>query len=434
MTKSSVTVVLALLAMADPSAQPPQTTSMNDIAERYVRLVLALGQHDADYVDAFYGPAEWKDAAAREKRPLEAIGTDARQLVGRLPALAPSEDALVALRREYLAKQLQSLAARVRMLQGEALAFDDESEALYDAVAPVHPASFFEGALRELEPLLPGSGALIDRYDAFRKDFIVPADRLSRVFDRAIEECRTRTQQHIALPDGESFRVEYVTNKPWSGYNWYQGRFHSLIQVNTDLPIYIDRAVDLACHEGYPGHHAYNALLEKHLVRDRGWIEFTVYPLFSPQSLIAEGTANYGIEVAFPGPERVVFERDVLFPLAGLDPARADAYCRVQAIVDRLGYAGNEAARGYLAGTLTRAEATDWLTRYALMSRDRAEQRTRFMDRYRSYVINYNLGKDLVKRYVEARADGSADRRWREFAELISSPRLPSGLDAGNGR
>ena len=95
--------------------------------------------------------------------------------------------------------------------------------------------------------------------------------------------------------------VEYVTDKSWSGYNWYKGGFHSLIQVNTDLPIFIDRAIDLACHEGYPGHHVYNTLLEKHLVRDRGWIEFSVYPLFSPQSLIAEGTANFGIEVAFPG-------------------------------------------------------------------------------------------------------------------------------------
>ena len=120
------------------------------------------------------------------------------------------------------------------------------------------------------------------------------------MFKAAIDGCRSRTLQHIQLPPGESFTVEYVTGKSWSGYNWYQGNYRSLIQVNTDLPIYIDRAIDLACHEGYPGHHVYNVLLEKNLVRDRGWVEFSVYPLFSPQSLIAEGTANFGIEVAFP--------------------------------------------------------------------------------------------------------------------------------------
>ena len=226
----------------------------------------------------------------------------------------------------------------------------------------------------------------------------------------------------------ESFTVEYVTDKPWSGYNWYQGRYRSVIQVNTDLPIYIDRAVDLACHEGYPGHHVYNALLEKNLVRDRGWMEFSVYPLFSPQSLIAEGTANYGIEVAFPGQERIAFERDVLFGAAGLDASRAAEYYKVQALVDRLSYAGNEAARRYLNGEIDRADAVSWLTRYALTPAPRGEQRTRFMDKYRSYVINYNLGKDLIREFIESRDGGQPAKRWDEFVRLLSSPRLPSGL------
>ena len=50
-------------------------------------------------------------------------------------------------------------------------------------------------------------------------------------------------------------------------YNWYKGNLRSVIQVNTDLPLAVDRAIDLACHEGYPGHHVYNALLEQRLVK-----------------------------------------------------------------------------------------------------------------------------------------------------------------------
>jgi hypothetical protein len=159
-------------------------------------------------------------------------------------------------------------------------------------------------------------------------------------------------------------------------------------------------------------------------------VEFTVYPLFSPQSLIAEGTANFGIEVAFPGRERVEYERAVLFPAAGLDGARAAEYYEVQSQIEQLAYAGNEAARRYLNGEIDREQATAWLERYALSPRDRAAQRVRFFDQYRSYVINYNLGKDMVRRYIESNG-GTADRpakRWEEFAQLISSPRLPSGL------
>jgi hypothetical protein len=404
---------------------------LNGIAERYVKLVLGVGQHDAAYVDAYYGPAEWKTEAERQKPPLADIDRRADALVREAAAAAaPAGDELARLRHEYLVRQLEALRARVRMLSGAKMSFDEESKALYDAVAPTHPESYFEAAIAELDRSLPGSGTLIDRYDRFRESFVIPKDRLSRVFDVAIAECRRRTLQHVQLPASESFTVEYVTNKSWSGYNWYQGNYRSLIQVNTDLPIYIDRAVDLACHEGYPGHHVYNVLLEKNLVRDRGWQEMTVYPLFSPQSLIAEGSANYGIEVAFPGEERVAFEHGVLFPAAGLDPARAAEYYQVQTIVDRLSYAGNEAARRYLNGTIDRAAAAAWLARFALMSPARAEQRTRFMDDYRSYVINYNLGKDLVQRFVEARGGTAAQpaRRWQVFLDLLGSPRLPSAL------
>ena len=163
-----------------------------------------------------------------------------------------------------------------------------------------------------------------------------------------------RAENYIALPPEEKFELEYVTGKSWSGYNWYKGNSHSLIQINTDLPIYIDRAVDLGSHEGYPGHHVYNTLLEMHLVRERGWIEFSVYALFSPQSLIAEGTANYGIEMVFPGELRVAFEHDTLFPLAGMDPKRAEEYYKVHALFQKLNYAGNEAARQYLNGSINR--------------------------------------------------------------------------------
>jgi len=404
---------------------------MDTIAEQYVKLVLALGQHDADYVDAYYGPPEWKKAAESSKSDPARIESSAVELVSALAGEREPADEMQRLRLHYLQRQLSALVARVRMLKGAKLSFDDESRALYDAVAPTLPESHFQEILDRLADRFPGSGPLVDRYDAFRRNFVVPREKLDAVFQRAIQACRERTVRHMTLPADERFTVEYVTGKSWSGYNWYQGGFRSLIQVNTDLPVYIDRAVDLACHEGYPGHHVYNALLEKHLVKDRGWVEFTVYPLFSPQSLIAEGTANFGIEVAFPGRERVDFERTVLFPAAGLDASRAGEYYDVQAMVEQLAYAGNEAARRYINGRIDAAEATRWLERYALMPRDRAAQRVRFFDQYRSYVINYNLGKDMVRRFIESRG-GTPDKpakRWEEFEKLISSPRLPSGLE-----
>jgi hypothetical protein len=421
---------LAMMTMGQAAVDP-----LENISEQYVRLVLGVGLHDADYVDAYYGPAEWRTQVEAEQPSLADIDVRAEALIAEL-AKAPtvpavkSDTELWKLRLQYLERQLAALRSRVAMLQGKRLTFDEESRALYDAVAPRHTEKDFEAVLAKLESRLPGSGPLIQRYDAFKEAFVIPRAQLDQVFRTAIRACRDRTAAHVDLPPGESFTVEYVTNKSWSGYNWYQGSFKSLIQVNTDLPIYIDRAIDLACHEGYPGHHVYNVLLEQHLVRDRGWTEFTVYPLFSPQSLIAEGTANYGIEVAFSKEDRFAFERDVLFPLARLESARVKEYYDVLALVEELSYAGNEAARRYLDGSIDANAAADWLERYAMMPRARAEQRVKFFDQYRSYVINYNLGKDLVRAFIERRTRGNAApaRKWAEFAALLSSPRLPSGI------
>jgi hypothetical protein len=430
--------------------------SMNALAERYVHLVLALGQHDPDYVDAFYGPPEWKTQAEKEKKSLDAIGAEAAELIAAIQADAgsgqashsdvattspkisdagDSGDEMVKLRREYLQKQISALAARVRILKGEKLKFDDESRALYDAVAPTYSDSHFDEIIAKLEKKIPGtnrqsgSDPLWKRYEAWRKPFVIPKEKLDAVFQLAIKECRARTQTHVALAPNESFNVEYVTNKPWGGYNWYKGNFHSVIQVNTDLPIYIDRAVDLAAHEGYPGHHVYNSLLEKNLVRDRGWPEFSVYALFSPQSLIAEGTANFGREVAFPSKtERMKFEKEVLFPAAGIDASRADEYYAVQDLMKQLDYAANEAARRLVNGEIDEKAAAQWLEKYAVMDPARAQQRVKFIKRYRSYVINYNLGEDMVRRYIEKRSGADPAKRWSEFGKLLSSPRLPSGI------
>lgn len=406
---------------------------MNRIAETYVKLALAVGQHDPDFVDAYSGPEAWKTAAEKEMKPLDAIRDEAAPLMADLKKIdVAGEPEIVHLRREYLIKQLRAMITRVDMQQGARLPFDDESRALYDAVSPRYSESHYQELIGRLAAKLPGDGEVVERYVRFKEAYVIPPDRLDAVFTAAIEEARHRTRQHLDLPENESFVVEYVTDEPWSAYNWYKGNGHSLIEVNTDLPVYIDRAVDLACHEGYPGHHVYNVLLEKHLAKGRGWVEFSIYPLFSPQSLISEGSANFGREVAFAPDERLAFERDVLFPLAGLDPRGVEDYYEVLDVAKELRYAGNDAARRYLDGEIDEEGAVDFLNRYALMSSERAEQRLKFIDKYRSYVINYNLGEDLVKEYIEGRGGTAADaaKRWEEFGRLLASPRLPSGLGA----
>lgn len=400
---------------------------MDELAREYLYLELSMGLHDSGHVDAYFGPEELQAAAKETALSLDQILTASADLAERLAAIDTGDDEMFGMRIAGLIARLQALDTRITINKGEFLSFDDESMALFGSAAPDNDAAHFETILQELDALLPGEEPLSKRVEDFNNQFAIPLERLPAVFEAAMAECRKRTLLHIDLPEGESFTIEYVNDKPWSGYNWYQGNAISLIQVNTDFPIYISRAVDLGCHEGYPGHHTFNALLEKNLVNDAGWLEFSLYPLFSPQSLIAEGSGNYGIDLAFPGAERADFEKAVLFPLAGLDAGTADRYYEIAALTGQLNFAGNEAARDYLNGEITREEAARWLQTYSMMREDKSLQRTRFIDAYRSYVINYNHGKAMVTDYVE-RGDADADERWARFEAMLSAPMLPSDL------
>ncbi|MEP0984862.1 hypothetical protein [Ekhidna sp.] len=398
---------------------------MDSIAEDYVRLMLEIGQHDSDFVDAYYGPEEWRPESKSDSLPADDFITRTNNLISQIQSVEGNKD-----RKFMLVMQLIAARTKVEMMNGKVYSFDEEAKLLYDAKPPTYSESYYDSLLMDLENAVPGEGELSDRYNEFVNQFNIPREKLDTVFQTAIEEARTRTMARYDLPEKENFVLEYVTDKSWSGYNYYQGNSQSLIQINIDLPIKISRAIDLACHEGYPGHHVFNALLEQNLVNGKGWKEYSVYPLFSPQSLIAEGSANYGIEVAFPGEERIKYEKEVLFPLAGLDASKADQYYEVQALIGKLSYAGNEAARMYLNGEISREEAAEWMERYQLNEPQRAMQRTRFFDQYRSYVINYNLGKDLVANYIESKG-GTADnpeRRWEVFKELLSNPNTASSI------
>ena len=408
---------------------------MNSIAEAYVKLVLKIGQHDADFVDAYYGPEEWKPAELKhdgnDTLIHKQLSEEANRLLNELESFSNYEATkLETLRYRYLYKQILAAKTKLFMISGGKLSFDEESKALYDAISPSYPEDHYRQIFNKLDMLLPGKGEISKRVNDFKNQFIIPKEKLDIVFTTAIEECRKRTLQHIPLPPNESFTVEYVINKPWGGYNWYKGNSYSVIQVNTDLQVFIDRAVDLSAHEGYPGHHVYNVLLEKNLYKQNGWVEFSIYPLFSPQSLIAEGSANYGIEVVFPGDSRIKFEKEVLFPLAGLDPDKADEYYKILFLLNELEYAGNEAARNYIDGKWNKDETKNWLIKYSLMTPEKAEKNIQFIEKYRSYVINYNLGKDIVKSYVEKKGGTSdnPDKRWEVFKVILSAPQTPSGL------
>jgi hypothetical protein len=426
----TLVAALAAFALAACSQASESESELDAIARDYLLLQLTIGEKEEGYIDAYYGPPEIQAQAKAEAadNDLPELSQRVFSLHQRITnALVTTEDPLELRRARFLGAQLTAAQTRLRMLQGEKLPFQDEAEGLFGVRPELPELASLDPLIARIDALVPGDGPLWQRIDAFKGRFDILPAKLKRVMDAGIAECRRRTLAHFTLPEGERFDLALVTDKPWSGYNWYQGGYSSKIEINTDLPVRIERAIDLGCHEGYPGHHVYNALIEQELVEKRGWIEFTVYPLYSPQSLIAEGSANYGIELAFPGEEGLAFAHTVLAPLAGLPGEDLDRYFELNELTSQLRPAGYTIAARLLSGEIDEAEALELTQRYQLSSPERAAQSLDFVRTYRSYIINYGLGLERVRADVEA-AGPSAQARWARMRAILSEPTLPADL------
>jgi hypothetical protein len=412
--------------------QDTNVLSLDSLADEYVYLALSLGEHDPYYIDAYLGADSVRQAASKDGLSIDEIQKRLSLLKGDLMQATVEEDdqaELLELRRQRLISHTESALAFTEKLSGTSLTFEEEVERLYGHSYQVLDLSEINALIDSVDKMLPGNGSLTERWSQLRNRFRIPNQKIDTLFMKTIGTAREKTLAHINLPQTEQFRVEYVQDQPWSAYNWYKGSYYSLIQVNTDTEIFIDRPVDLAAHEGYPGHHTYQTVMEKNFIKERNWAEFSVYPLYSPTSFLSEGLAEYGINVAFPGEQRYSWERDTLLPLAGMDSTGFHLYKRVSKIVGKLDHAGLYAAAGYMNGNLDRQETEDFLVKYALMSPTKASQRVDFIDRYGAYIINYTLGSELVSDYIDkVNNSGSREGLWAAYLDILSNPYLPKNL------
>jgi len=415
----SLTIVVCLSA-----CRGSPTASLDAAAEFYVRAALALGERDADSLDIYYGPVAWQADARARRLPLDDVRAATVPFIASLDE-RPFDNAEAEARRLFLLRQTRAIVSRVDIVRGARPSFSEEARTLFgwNGQDRQDGQDGQDGQAREvyaqLERLLPGPGDLSARYAAFDRRFLIPRDRLAAVVSRAIEGCRAATREHVTLPPGERVDVEYVPDLAWSAYTRYQGRATSRIQINEALPLTVDRALDVACHEAYPGHHTIDGLLDARFGGRR--IEFVVRPLFSPQSLLHEAAASLAVEMAFPGPARLAFERDTLFPLAGLAPSDAEPHVRAGRLVDQLHGVQARIARQYLDGELDFPRASAALERDALMPS--ADATLKFLNRFRSYGATYTIGRDALSRYIDAQSTaGDLASRWHAYISVVTDP------------
>lgn len=418
--------VIILLLIASCTPQKESGSNINELAIDYVKLALEIAAHDPWFSDDYYGPDSLKfTGAILDTFPKEDFLNRVSSLKLELAEISTSPESSEEekLRANWMSSQLTAYDRGIRIYSGEFGTFDEEAEDLLGVKVPSYDSTYFIAAIAELDTVLPGEGTFKERLEALISRFEIPEDKLDTCFKVAIEAARKITLERFDLPKEESITIEFVRDKLWGGSVISKGRYQSLFKINLDHKLDICRAINFACHEGYPGHHVHSVMLEKNLFR-KGWVEISEpdNPYGSPQTLISEGIAVYAIDMAFPGESYNKFAKEVMMPLAGLDTTGADAYCLYYRLRWKLGSALIEAARGIVNGTMTEDEVTHWLNDFAL----RPSALWMVKDG-RTYIANYSCGGDLVKNHIEAQSS-SDDDRWEAFGKLLSTLVVPKDL------
>jgi hypothetical protein len=405
------------------------------VARDYLLLALRLDQLVPGIVHGYFGPADLKARVDMEQLHGPArLADDAVALRARLGAEVAEAD-----RRHWLDLQLLALEAIARAeaatRAGARVPYLEHVTRCF-ALRPVRrPDSRFVAAAADLDRCLPGSGSLHDRLATEDARWTIDPQRLPAVVDRLVSLDRERATALFGLPDREDLLVSLVRGQPWAGYNWYDGGFHSRVDLNLDLPIQLPALVDTVAHETYPGHHLEHARKEQVLVERSGRLEASVLLINTPECLISEGLATIGPDMVVPPGERADLLAD-LAPLAGLplaaDPVQLrEAAERAGRIVDLrsiLGEARVNAALMLHEDGLAREEVRAYLVEVGRNAPDVAAKRLEFLEHplWRTYVFVYPEGEALLRRWLDVVPE--ADRPAR-FGRLLQEPLTPPAIE-----
>jgi hypothetical protein len=394
-----------------------------DVPLEYVRLGLRFDRLEAGFVDAYTGEKRIRAEVESEPAPTpQGLRDQARALLRELDAADLPED-----RTAFLRGQLTGLECSARKMSGEPVGFLDEVRSYFQVDLVLGDAAHYAAAHAELDALLPGDGTLAERYAAHRRREECPPQRLEAAVHALSSALRDRVRGRYGLPEAETVRYEVVTDKPWSGFNYYEGDFRSRVAINADLPHRLSQLAHLVAHESYPGHHTEHCRKERGLVERDGHLEHTVFLVNTPECLMAEGLADLGVDAAVGrgwGP----WGAEVLGDL-GL---RFDGHLaeRIAAAAAPLNRVRQDAAVMLHDRGAGADEVAAYIQRWSLVSPDRARQQLRFLTHplWRAYITTYVEGYDLLQRWLAARPEGQdvADR----FVRLLDEPLTPAVVTA----
>jgi hypothetical protein len=395
------------------------TTQDQQWSEEFFKVALAIEEHLPGYLDAYFGPEEWaQEAKQAGKLPLAELTSRTDRLAREVSEVNDWD----AQRKDFLASQLRAMQMSLRLLTGEKVSLAEEVQALYDVQPEWKDESIFVEAYKRLDELLPGGGLLKERLEVWNTALRIPPEKIKELLPIIGNRLRECTSRKFDLPEGESFRVEFVSDQPWMAYNWYLGGYQSRIDINTDLPTLINGLPILMAHEGYPGHHTERCIKDSELIRQRNYLEHVAVLINAPSCVISEGIATTALDTVLTQAELTDWYREELLPrarLAHIDAATMMEIAHTERKIESL--AGNAA---FMLHDQNKSpeEIRSYMQKYGLNTEEEAEHLIKFISDPlgRSYIFTYFVGQDLLEELF------THGNREQYFARLLAKPVTPS--------
>ena len=395
----------------------------------YLMLGLRFDRIEEGYVDAFTGDPELRRLVADEPAPEPAqLLRQAERLLAELPQVPRSSagpGGFTDQRAAFIGAHLRALACAARKFAGEPVGFVQEVRDYFDVEIARGDPDRYRAAHARLDEVLGGSGPLAERMEAHRSAEEIPPQRLEECIHAFSSALRDRVRASYPLPDNETVVYEVVTDKPWSGFNYYEGDYRSRVAVNADLKQQMSNLPRLVAHESYPGHHTEHCRKEAGLVGGLGQDEQTIFLVNTPQCLMAEGLADLALYAAVgPGWGRWAAE---IYADLGLrfDGERAEALSEASAA---LADVRQDAALMLHDEHRDADEVVAFLQRWLLVNDTRARQALRFLSSplWRAYTSTYVEGYRLLRGWLDERPAGVG--LTERFGRLLDEPLIPSAL------
>ncbi len=392
------------------------------LIREYLLLGLRFDRIEEGYVDSFTGDPALRRVVESEPQPdPAALARQAEHLLTELPA------GLEEPRAAFIGSHLRALACAGRKFAGEDVGFVDEVQAYFDVRISKGDPQRYREAHATLDDALGGTGPLAQRIQAYRASEEIPPARLEEAIHAFSSALRDKVRATFPLPAHEAITYEVVTDKPWSGFNYYKGGYQSTVAVNADLKQQMSNLPRLVAHESYPGHHTEHCRKEAGLVEGKGQGEQTIFLVNTPQCLMAEGLADLALYAAV-GPGWGSWAADIYADLGlRFDGERAETISEATAA---LADVRQDAALMLHDEHRDVDDVVDFLKTWLLVTDQRARQSLRFLSSplWRAYTSTYVEGYRLLRGWLDARPAGVT--LTERFGTLLDEPLIPSSLRA----